>query len=600
MLKTIRHRVIVSALAVLMICGAIAGSGLWVARALADALQRSAASGELLRSHMSADMMHDALRGDVLSALASDEPAMGIALDDVRRELAEHQAAFRTAIAESERLATSPDVRTALARLRPPLNAYIAAASEIVELQARDPVAATALLPAFKARFSALEDAMESASETIEASARADAESAARLEQVGQALMAALVGLAVAFGAALVVLGMRTIVAPVKALAEDMRRLASGATDIKLAGADRADEVGDIGRAVREFQDLLICNAQAEMLAADRRRREEREAEEALQAERAAHEAALNQVVGLLAEGLRRLADGDVGHRVETVFPPEYEALRNDFNAAQAELQTTMSTIRSAAEALRDGSVEIGQAAVDLSRRTEQQAASLEETAATLDEITATVRTSADGARRVRDVVVTAKGDAETSAQVVHEAVSAMNQIEQSSRQIGQIIGVIDEIAFQTNLLALNAGVEAARAGDAGKGFAVVASEVRGLAQRSAEAAQEIRSIIASSTSQVEEGVALVGRTGEALDRITRQVIEVNDLVGNMSTSAAEQSVGLTQVNAAMNQMDQMTQQNAAMVEQSTAATTMLQQQIQRLFALIDKFQVGERLPRAA
>jgi methyl-accepting chemotaxis protein len=168
-------------------------------------------------------------------------------------------------------------------------------------------------------------------------------------------------------------------------------------------------------------------------------------------------------------------------------------------------------------------------------------------------------------------VAATARGDAERSGSVMDEAIGAMSEIERSSVEINQIIGVIDEIAFQTNLLALNAGVEAARAGDAGRGFAVVASEVRALAQRSAEAAKEIKGLIASSTTQVNKGVKLVGETSQALSVIVDRVAEIDGLITDIATSASEQSTGLNEVNTAVNQMDQVTQQNAAMVEESTA-----------------------------
>jgi methyl-accepting chemotaxis protein len=230
----------------------------------------------------------------------------------------------------------------------------------------------------------------------------------------------------------------------------------------------------------------------------------------------------------------------------------------------------------------------------DLSRRTENQAASLEQAAAALGEITSTVRRSSEGAIQAKRAVNSAKTGAEQSGVIVSQAVSAMSEIESSSRQITQIIGVIDEIAFQTNLLALNAGVEAARAGDAGRGFAVVASEVRALAQRSAEAAKEIKGLISESSRQVAAGVDLVGQTGQALKRIVEEVAEINDLVSQIAASAEEQSIGLQEVNTTVVQMDQVTQQNAAMVEQSTAASRQLADETTNLQALIGRFNYGE------
>jgi methyl-accepting chemotaxis protein len=300
------------------------------------------------------------------------------------------------------------------------------------------------------------------------------------------------------------------------------------------------------------------------------------------------------RLVQSLATALGHLSDGDVTFRLTEAFPPGSEQLRGDFNASMEKLQQAMQAIDGSAQAIRAGTDEIASAANDLSRRTEQQAASLEETAASLDEITTTVNKTAEGAKHARDVVGTAKTDAERSGAVVHSAIEAMSGIEKSSKQISQIIGVIDEIAFQTNLLALNAGVEAARAGDAGRGFAVVASEVRALAQRSAEAAKEIKSLISTSTEQVDRGVELVVETGKALERIVVQVGEINTVVAAIAASAQEQSTGLHQVNSAVNQMDQVTQQNAAMVEETTASAQSLGQEMEELGRLLGRFHIGE------
>jgi methyl-accepting chemotaxis protein len=252
-----------------------------------------------------------------------------------------------------------------------------------------------------------------------------------------------------------------------------------------------------------------------------------------------------------------------------------------------------MTSVGATAGAIRAGADEIGVASDELSRRTEQQASSLEETAAALDQLTSTVNSSAANAQKAAAVALGARGDAQRSGDVMGEAISAMSEIERSAVEITNIIGVIDEIAFQTNLLALNAGVEAARAGDAGRGFAVVASEVRALAQRSAEAAKEIKGLIAGSTQQVTKGVKLVGETGEALGVIVERVAEIDALISDIATSAREQSSGLSEVNVAVNQMDQVTQQNAAMVEESTAASHSLRQETEGLMTMIGRFQLG-------
>ena len=204
------------------------------------------------------------------------------------------------------------------------------------------------------------------------------------------------------------------------------------------------------------------------------------------------------------------------------------------------------------------------------------------------------MKRTADGAREADQTVSKTRTDAEHSREIVEQAVAAMRQIEESSRQISQIIGVIDEIAFQTNLLALNAGVEAARAGEAGRGFAVVASEVRGLAQRSAEAAKEIKKLISTSSDHVDNGVTLVGSTGEALMRIVSAFAGISQLVSAISSSAQAQATGITQINVAIGHMDQSTQQNAAMVEEATAASYSRAREADAMASLVSKFNLGD------
>jgi methyl-accepting chemotaxis protein len=299
------------------------------------------------------------------------------------------------------------------------------------------------------------------------------------------------------------------------------------------------------------------------------------------------------RAVNEIGSGLTQLADNNLEYRINHAFGPTFEKLRVDFNLSLENLMVAMTKVADSTDTIQSGTREISTASDDLSRRTEQQAASLEETAAALDEITATVKKSAEGATHAREVVATADEDAKRSAVVVREAVGAMDAIAKYAQQISQIIGVIDEIAFQTNLLALNAGVEAARAGDAGRGFAVVASEVRALAQRSADAAKEIKGLISTSTTQVDHGVKLVAETGKSLERIMTQVAEINEVVAGIAAGAGEQATALQQVNTAINQMDQATQQNASMVEESTAASHSLSQEASQLSGLVGQFQIG-------
>ncbi|WP_232845894.1 methyl-accepting chemotaxis protein, partial [Aurantimonas marina] len=358
------------------------------------------------------------------------------------------------------------------------------------------------------------------------------------------------------------------------------------------------DEVGRMANAVLAFKQAALEKQRVEAEAVTRR--EEAEAERRQNGERQQMTAKEQDlVVGEIGTGLAKLSDGDLTYRIARDFPDAYVKLKDDFNAAMDELSETMATIAGTTGSIRSGTGEISQASDDLARRTEQQAASLEETAAALNEITATVKRTAEGANHARDVVAKAKTGAEESGVVVGSAVEAMTGIEASSKQISNIIGVIDEIAFQTNLLALNAGVEAARAGEAGRGFAVVAQEVRGLAQRSADAAKEIKTLISTSSAQVGQGVELVARTGQALKDIADQVSEINTIVREISSSAQEQATGLAEVNTAVHQMDQVTQQNAAMVEESTAASHRLTQETSELVRLVDRFDLGAAKPGA-
>ncbi|RFZ89444.1 PAS domain S-box protein [Shinella sp. WSJ-2] len=299
-----------------------------------------------------------------------------------------------------------------------------------------------------------------------------------------------------------------------------------------------------------------------------------------------------------IGAGLGRLAECNIRMTIDNDFIPEFEPLRRDFNNSIGAFQETLSQVLDQTYTQNRSGQAMRKAAEDLSERTRQQAVALEETAAALTQATVAVRSSTERTRETRKLVQDARLSANTSANVVNDTVSAMQRIEAASSEIVQIIGVIDEIAFQTNLLALNAGVEAARAGEAGRGFAVVAQEVRELAQRSAKAAREIKTLITNSSAEVQEGVRLVGETGRALREIETFVEEIDHNVDAIATSAAEQASGLEEISAAVSDVDRITQENAAMVEHTTATSQSLAEGAITLSELVNRFQLNRRARR--
>lgn len=386
----------------------------------------------------------------------------------------------------------------------------------------------------------------------------------------------------------------RSITRPATAIIGAMRRLAEGETEFAVPGLHRRDEFGAMAHALEIFRQAAIAKIELETQALAARQQAEAEKARFQREAETEAQARLMQATTGLAAALRRLADGDLSFELNEPFAPDFEALRHDLNRTIRQLDAAMSGVVQSSVAIDGGSQEISQSAADLARRTEQQAASLEETAAALDELTANIRISAERAVEARAVAHSTDEDASRTADLVVDTIMAMEKIEQSSGRIGNIIGVIDEIAFQTNLLALNAGVEAARAGEAGRGFAVVAQEVRELAQRSAKAAAEIKLLIHASGTEVKDGARFVRETGAALSRIGGSVKTINDHIEAIAAATKEQSLGLSEINTAVNHLDQGTQQNAAMVEENNAASAMLAGETARLKQLVHQFRLGD------
>ncbi|CAN7396059.1 HAMP domain-containing methyl-accepting chemotaxis protein [Rhizobium leguminosarum] len=387
-------------------------------------------------------------------------------------------------------------------------------------------------------------------------------------------------------------LAMRSLVGrPIRVISERISALQKGDLVSPVTYRENGDEIGFLARALEVFRHEAIAKVEREQAAAEQSASLDAErARNALLTEEASNTQRL--VMNALANALEGLAAGDFSIHLADLGP-EFDKLRQDFNNMVDAVAAALTEIKTASVAVETGSSELAISADQLARRTEQQAAALEQTAAALDEVTTTVRTSSQRAENAGQLVEETKRSAHVSATVVRDAIGAMDRIQTSSSQIGRIIGVIDEIAFQTNLLALNAGVEAARAGEAGKGFAVVAQEVRELAQRSANAAKEIKNLINVSGQEVAAGVGLVNETGDALLKIEEQINRISDSIASIVQSYREQATGLQEINSAINQMDQTTQQNAAMVEETNAACHELLSQGRLLQDSAGRFVVG-------
>lgn len=397
-----------------------------------------------------------------------------------------------------------------------------------------------------------------------------------------------------------VVLGV-SLTRPMLRLYAAMASLSKGEIDVAVTDRERRDEIGAMARALEIFRTNIVAKGRLEAEAAEQRhgieaqRRqvdEERRKNTELQAKTAEDQSELIHVLG---EGLGKLARGDLTVRISSASNDQFSQLRDDFNRMSGEIRAIAGRIARVSGAVQNATREIASGVADLSSRTERQASSLEETSASIEEMTVTVRKSAENAQEANKLAALANASASNGGEIADKAVSAMGKIEDSSRQIGDIVGLIQGIAFQTNILALNAAVEAARAGEAGKGFAVVANEVRALAQRAGEASMDIKGLITSSDVHVREGVTLVKQAGTSLTEIAASVKKVAGLVSEIAVAAQEQSSGIDQVSKAVTGMDQMTQQNAALVEETNAALQSAQNQVDELRKMVSFFNTGER-----
>jgi len=461
--------------------------------------------------------------------------------------------------------------------------------------------------------------------EAIDARAKADQVRAAAFRQIfGFMIVVALIGFALA-----VLIG-RGIARPLSTMIAIMNRLSTGEFRVEVPQLKRRDEIAEMAAALGVFRQN--AEERHQMQESERARVDAERRQEAAQREKDARIAAeiaafctavlqgdlgqrlsevdkdgvllelsrqLNTLAGTLggmtgeiATVAGAMADGRLTLSVNGDYRGVFGDLKTGINGMSAKLRDFAGRLAHTTEAVNAASAEISSGSQDLAQRTESQAASIEETAASMHEITTTVKQNADNAAAASHLATAARDTADTGGAVVQKAVAAVSQIEQSSQRITDIVSLIDEIAFQTNLLALNASVEAARAGEAGKGFAVVAQEVRALAQRSASASKEIKTLISETNAQVKTGAALVNQAGGSLVDIVNSIKKVADIVSEISLASREQATGLDQINTAVGQMDEMTQRNSALVEETTASAQSLAGQARELAEMVRFFRV--------
>ncbi len=359
----------------------------------------------------------------------------------------------------------------------------------------------------------------------------------------------------------------------------------------------------DLPRVLLHAAIVLVEAAVLIQVSVQLERMIERQAEARREAERLEQEAAATRdaiaakqtkVIGELGEGLKAMARNDLTARIDVPFPPEYEQLRADYHGALEGMRQSLEKISGVATRIDESAGDVSHASNDMADRTERQSSTLHDTVSTIRSVSDSISDTANRAVEARHVLDAAQGEAEKSAGIVERAREAMTNIESSAREIDQIIAVIDALSFQTNLLALNAGVEAARVGEAGKGFAVVASEVRALAQRSAEAAQDIKTKISASNEQIALGVNVVSETSETLERITTRILQISEFVSTIAGSVESQAAKLREVNGTVGALDGITQQNAAMVEETSAAARSLADQSRTLAQEISRFRLSQ------
>jgi methyl-accepting chemotaxis protein len=553
---TIQRKLITFSLLALLFTSIAGGTGYWATILQDDATEEILLNSSAIKSQLRADMMHDALRSDVLAALIAGSKKDQKDQAEIKKDAQDHKDRFVESIQSMEAAKLNNNIKKEVEKVRPYMDSYLKSVETIMGLAFTDLKTAKARFPEFNTSFKNLEIEMGLLSDLIEENSKQiNTKSKAATEYVRGTIIivtccAWVILLVIAYFMT------RAITRPLRHAVSAANAVAQGdlTQRIEITGTD---EAGQLLQAIKTMQDNL--------------------------------RAIVSNDVGRILDALSR---GDLTERITGNYPGAFGQLKEDANSTVLKLKAIITQVKSSTDMITTAAQEIAMGNSDLSQRTEQQAASLEQTASSMTELLATVRRNTESARHANQLAHGSSDIAGQSGKAVELLVATMTAINQSSRKIEDIIRVIDGIAFQTNILALNAAVEAARAGEQGRGFAVVAAEVRSLAQRSAVAAKEIKQLITESVEKINVGTKQVKDASDEISDVVTSVQLVASLMKDITAATTEQGMSIEQVNQAITQMDNVTQQNAALVEEASAAAESMQEQAKTLDAAMSTFKL--------
>lgn len=607
------------------------GVDVWSSKVKSEQTQILRKISTITHNHMQSDMMHDAIRGDVLSVVVGHQGQKQEIIEESIKELDKHYQEFKENLNSNRQENLPENIKEKFDAANITLEEYYLSAKETVNTVIQDRNYEKDM-ENFNAKFSQMEKDNEVISDLLKEWIQLVDTNSSKKSELSGLIVTILSAIGLIVAVAVPLYAWLGVFNPLKGISKAMRNLVDGNLTIDVTGVGRKDEIGEMASAVQVFKNNALdkVRLEEEQKIAEIKSQEEQKNALRAQEERISNELSgiidacaagdftkrldLGQKEGLLLtlstgmnkvgevcntsiskikDILQGVANGDLTKKMDGEYQGIFNVIQSSLNTTIDNLSNMVEQIKKSTESIQTASQEIATGSEDLSHRTEEQASSLEETAASMEELTAKVRQNKDSSREASRLFTESKEIASKGGEVVSGAVDSMRKIQDSSQKVAAIISTVDEIAFQTGLLALNAAVESARAGEAGKGFAVVAAEVRLLAGRSANASKEIKELISNSILQVNNGMDYVDRSGQSLQDIINSMNIVSEYINEIALASEEQSTGIEEVTMAISKMDQVTQQNAALVQENTAAAQSMAKQGDELSRLVSFFTIN-------